>query len=80
MRCAESDLCRNRNAYPISERLSERKPDMKYFEFGMENAEIMILLHGCRILCEVLADPRLTITTTIADGKANIIAFTFLAP
>lgn len=53
---------------------------MKYFEFGMENAEIMILLHGCRILCEVLADLRLTITTTIADGKANIIAFTFLAP
>lgn len=53
---------------------------MKYFEFDAENPELMAMLHdgkidilygisyGCRVLMEVLADERLTITTTIADG------------
>ena len=53
---------------------------MKYFEFGQGNPELMVMLPGggvcyrgapsCGtfVLMDVLADRRLTITTTIAAG------------
>ena len=49
---------------------------MKYFEFGQEHPDLMVMLHGVSygtfILMDVLADDRLTITTAIADGMPTM--------